>query len=58
MRHSVPEHISPRPGIKYTAQLNFVGDAFVLEFVVDNQGQWEDGEADDGDETNDDVVFE
>ena len=35
-----------------------MGDAFVLEFVVDNQGQWEDGEADDGDETNDDVVFE
>ena len=53
-----PGTFSPRPGIKYTAQLNFVGDAFVLEFVVDNQGQWEDGEADDGDETNDDVVFE
>ncbi len=44
--------------MKYTAQLNFVGDTFVLQFVVDNSEQWEDGEADDGREDNDDVVFE
>lgn len=53
-----PGTFTPQPGIKYTAQLNFVGDTFVLQFVVDNQEQWEDGEADDGDETNDDVIFE
>ncbi len=53
-----PGTFTPQPGIKYTAQLNFVGDTFVLQFVVDNQEQWEDGEADDEDETNDDVIFE
>ena len=53
-----PGTFTPRPGVKYTAQLNFVGDTFVLQFVVDNSEQWEDGEADDGREDNDDVVFE
>lgn len=48
----------PQPGVKYTAQLNFVGDAFVLQFAVDNGEIWEDGEADDNDESNDDVIFE
>ena len=55
---SRPGTFTPRPGVKYTAQLNFVGDTFVLQFVVDNSEQWEDGEADDGREDNDDVVFE
>lgn len=53
-----PGTFTPRPGTRYTAQFNFVGDAFVLQFVVDNQEQWEDGEAGDNDETNDDVIFE
>lgn len=53
-----PGTFTPRPGVKYTAQLNFVGDTFVLQFMVDNGEQWEDGEADDGREDNDDVVFE
>ena len=53
-----PGTFTPQAGIKYTAQLNFVGDTFVLQFVVDNQEQWEDGEADDEDEMNDDVIFE
>lgn len=53
-----PSTFVPRPGVKYTAQLNFVGDTFVLQFVVDNGEQWEDGEADDGKDDNDDIVFE
>lgn len=53
-----PTTFTPRPGVKYTAQLNFVGDAFVLQFVVDNDEQWGDGTADDGDEGNDDIIFE
>lgn len=48
----------PQPGVKYTAQLNFVGNAFVLQFVVDNGEIWEDGEAADGKEDNDDIIFE
>lgn len=53
-----PTSFTPRSGTKYTAQLNFVGDAFVLQFVVNNGEVWEDGEADDGDVDNDDVLFE
>ena len=48
----------PQPGTKYTAQLNFVGNAFVLQFTVDNGEIWEDGEAADGKEDNDDIIFE
>lgn len=55
---SRPTTFTPRPGIKYTAQLNFVGDAFVLLFTVDNDEMWEDGEADDGSGDNDDIIFE
>lgn len=53
-----PGTFTPRPGVKYTAQLNFVGDAFVLQFVVDNGDMWEDGEMDDGDDSNDDIIFQ
>lgn len=58
-----PETFVPQPGVKYTAQLNFVGNAFVLQFVVDNNESWENGGSDDpnpDDESdyNDDVVFE
>lgn len=61
---SRPDTFVPQPGTKYTAQLNFVGNAFVLQFVVDNNEQWEDGGADndpdaDNDEDGDgDVIFE
>lgn len=50
---SRPGTFTPRPGIRYTAQLNFVGDAFVLNFIVDNDEEWEDGIPDD-----DEVIFE
>lgn len=53
-----PGSFTPRPGKKYTAQLNFVGDAFVINFIVDNNGEWDDGSAADGDTGNDDIVFE
>lgn len=53
-----PGTFTPRPGVKYTAQLNFVGDAFVLQFVVDNADMWEDGEKDDEDGSNDDIIFQ
>lgn len=36
-----PENFLPAGGTVYTAQLNFVGDAFVLNFVVDNDYKWE-----------------
>lgn len=38
-----PTTFVPRPGTKYTAQLNYVGNAFVLQFVADNGEYWEDG---------------
>ena len=44
-----PSTFIPRPGTKYTAQLNFVGNAFVLQFTVDNHESWEDGGSDNGD---------
>lgn len=53
-----PGTFTPKPGTKYTAQLNFVGDAFVINFVVDNSGEWEDGSNADGSTENDDIVFE
>lgn len=40
---SRPENFMPAGGTIYTAQLNFIGNAFVLNFVVDNNYQWEDG---------------
>ena len=60
---SRPETFIPQPGVKYTAQLNFVGDAFVLQFVVDNSESWQNGGSDDPNpdddsEYNDKVVFE
>lgn len=53
-----PGTFTPSPGYRYTAQLNFIGDAFVLQFVVDNSETWEDGELADGDDSNDDIIFE
>ena len=47
-----------RSGMRYVAELDFVGDAFTINFVQANSDMWQDGEADDGDETNDDIVFE
>lgn len=48
-----PGTFTPQPGKRYTAQLNFVGDAFVINFVVNNNGEWENGQT-----GNDDIVFE
>lgn len=53
-----PGTFTPQPGKRYIAQLNFVGDAFVVNFVVDNNGEWENGAGDDGNTGNDDIVFE
>lgn len=50
-----PGTFTPQPGVKYTAQLNFVGNAFVLQFVVDNNESWEDGGTDNA--TDDDGNF-
>lgn len=55
---SRPGTFTPQPGVKYTAQLNFVGDAFILQFVENNSGDWEDGVGADGDINNDDIIFE
>lgn len=38
-----PDNFLPAGGTIYTAQLNFIGNSFVLNFVVDNNQQWEDG---------------
>ena len=53
-----PGSFVPSPGTRYTAQLNWVNDAFVLIMQPDNGDLWEDGEADDGKEDNDDIIFE
>ncbi len=46
-----PGTFIPQAGVKYITQLNFVGDAFVLQFVVDNSESWEDG-------SDSDITFE
>ena len=51
---SRPGTFTPQPGVKYTAQLNFVGDTFILQFVVDNNETWEDG----GSDNDDDILPE
>lgn len=59
-----PATFTPQPGTKYTAQLNFVGNAFVLQFVVANNEKWENGGSDDDpgidneEDGNGDVIFE
>ncbi len=53
-----PATFTFRSGTRYVARLDFVGDAFTIDFIQANGDIWQDGEADDGDETNDDVVFE
>ena len=53
-----PGDFNPRSGVRYTAQINWVNDAFVLIMQPDNGGIWEDGEADDGKEDNDDIIFQ
>lgn len=51
-----PGSFSTTPGVLYTTYLNFVGDAFTLQFVT-GLNNWEDGEADDGKDDNDDLLF-
>lgn len=53
-----PASFVPSPGTRYTAQLNWVNNAFVLIMQPDNGDLWEDGEAADEKEDNDDVIFE
>ena len=38
-----PDNFLPVGGTVYTAQLNFIGEAFVLNIIVDNDSKWEDG---------------
>lgn len=49
-----PENFRPEPGTVYSAQLNFIGNAFVLEFIVDDDYHWEDGAENGGS----DITFE
>lgn len=59
-----PTTFVPQPGTKYTAQLNFVGDAFILQFILSNNEQWEDGGSDndpsseDDEDGNGDIIFQ
>lgn len=46
-----PATFVPRPGTMYQAQLNFVGNAFVIQFVTANSDYWEDG-------SDSDITFE
>ena len=50
-------NFAPRSGVRYTAQINWVNNAFVLIMQADNGEIWEDGEAADGDTGNDDIIF-
>ena len=52
-----PGNFLPRSGVRYTAQINWVNNAFVLVVQADNGEIWEDGEADDGNTGNDDIIF-
>lgn len=38
-----PTDFKPQPGVKYTAQLSFVGETFVLDFVAAENEIWENG---------------
>ena len=38
-----PDNFLPAGGTIYTAQLNFIGNSFVLNFIIDNDNRWEDG---------------
>ena len=38
-----PSQFQPRAGVRYTAQLNFVGETFALNFIAADNEFWEDG---------------
>lgn len=38
-----PSQFQPRAGVRYTAQLNFVGETFALNFIAAEDEFWEDG---------------
>lgn len=38
-----PTDFQPRVGVRYTAQLNFVGETFALNFIAEDNDFWEDG---------------
>ena len=49
---------SPQVGVNYTFQVNWIGDGLVLLVMPSSNAQWGDGEADDTNTGNDDIVFE
>lgn len=49
---------NPQVGVNYTFQLNWIGDGLVLLVMPASNSQWQDGEFDDGETDNDDVLFE
>lgn len=38
-----PSQFQPRAGVRYTAQLNFVGETFALNFIAADNDFWENG---------------
>lgn len=38
-----PTDFKPQPGVKYTAQLSFVGETFILDFIAAENEIWENG---------------
>ncbi len=52
--------LSINPGVIYTLHLNFVGSDLVLEFIVDNNQQWENGNEGTSDDSNnnENITFE
>lgn len=40
---ALPTGYLPQGGTIYTIEINFIGDAFILNFVVDNNQVWEEG---------------
>lgn len=49
---------SPQVGVNYTFQLNWIGDGLVLLIMPSSNAQWGDGEGDDSNAGNDDIIFE
>lgn len=53
--HELAFGLTIESGVIYTLQLNFVGSDLVLDFIVDNSQQWEDGNEGD---SNGNITFE
>ena len=59
-RQSLAFGLTIDPGYIYTLQLNFVGSDLVLEFIADNNQQWEEGNEGSGSDSssNENITFE